>query len=288
LGCGLVVSVQPALISCSKATVSDNTNDWQIGCWTRPWRDYPYQVAMDNIVAAGMKYVALTTAKSETGRVLTAANTIAYAEQVGEEARKRDLKITHVHAGVTIRPDTATPLLLKNTIDRIDVAGGKSLLLTNLGDEETYERCCKIVADACVYAAKKNISITLKVHGGMLMDGPMLRRAAAKIEQPNLEIMYDTGNIVHYTGGKVNPVDDVATLDGMISSLSAKDYTTTLKGVVTPGDGDIDYPAFVSRLKKGGFKKGPILIEQVGKGDLDHTLAEAKKAKQFLEQLFNA
>ena len=54
---------------------------WQIGCWTRPWGKYDYRVAMDAASEAGYKYIALTGAKTSTGRVIAAATTL-------QEARK--------------------------------------------------------------------------------------------------------------------------------------------------------------------------------------------------------
>jgi hypothetical protein len=41
----------------------------------------------------------------------------------------------------------------------------------------------------------------------------------------------------------------------------------------------------MARLKAGGFTGGPLIIECLAPGDLDQTLAEAKKARQFVEQL---
>jgi sugar phosphate isomerase/epimerase len=47
----------------------------------------------------------------------------------------------------------------------------------------------------------------------------------------------------------------------------------------------VDFPAVMARLKQGGFTRGPLVVECLTPGDLEHTLAEAKKARQFLEEL---
>jgi ribosomal protein L17 len=41
----------------------------------------------------------------------------------------------------------------------------------------------------------------------------------------------------------------------------------------------------MERLKKGGFVKGPLIVECLTQGDLKQTLDEAKKAREFLEKL---
>jgi hypothetical protein len=39
------------------------------------------------------------------------------------------------------------------------------------------------------------------------------------------------------------------------------------------------------RLKKGGFKRGPLVVECVDPGDTAQVTAEARKARQLLERL---
>lgn len=55
--------------SCTPVRTKPATTDgpWQIGCYTRPWDQYDYRVALDAIAEAGYKYVGLMTAKSNTG-----------------------------------------------------------------------------------------------------------------------------------------------------------------------------------------------------------------------------
>ncbi|MHC4144658.1 MAG: hypothetical protein ACYSUD_07765, partial [Planctomycetota bacterium] len=73
---------------------------WQIGCYTRPWDKYDYRVALDAIAEAGFKYAGLMTAKSEKSNlVISVATTLEEARQVGEEVRKRGLKVPSVYGG---------------------------------------------------------------------------------------------------------------------------------------------------------------------------------------------
>jgi len=54
---------------------------------------------------------------------------------------------------------------------------------------------------------------------------------------------------------------------------------------VTPCTGQVDFAKVMARLKQGGFTSGPLIIECLKRGDLDELLAEAKKARRFVEEL---
>jgi sugar phosphate isomerase/epimerase len=55
--------------------------------------------------------------------------------------------------------------------------------------------------------------------------------------------------------------------------------------MVTPGTGQVNFPAVLARLKKGGFATGPLVVETLAPGNLPALLQEAKKARKFLEDL---
>jgi sugar phosphate isomerase/epimerase len=53
----------------------------------------------------------------------------------------------------------------------------------------------------------------------------------------------------------------------------------------TPGTGVVNFPKVLARLKRGGFTGGPLVIECLAPGNLPQLLAEAKKARTFVETL---
>ena len=57
---------------------------------------------------------------------------------------------------------------------------------------------------------------------------------------------------------------------------------------VTPGTGKVDFRALMARLKQGGFTGGPLVIECLAPGELPALLAEAKKARAFVEEVVGA
>lgn len=256
---------------------------WQIGCWTRPWAKHDYRVAMDNTAEAGYKFIALTGAKTRTGRVIAPDTTLEESQQVGEEAGKRGLQITFVYGGGL--PLDKGPESLLTMIDNCAAAGGQSVVIAHLGNEETTAEYCKSIAQCGDHAAAKSVRILLKPHGGMMGTGPLCRQALQRIGHANCSLMYDPGNIYFYSDGAVDPVEDAVTVDGLVTAMSVKDYRHPKDVALTPGTGQVDFPALIARLSKGGFTRGPLAVEMVGPGDLAHTLQEVTRARQFVEDL---
>jgi sugar phosphate isomerase/epimerase len=264
---------------------------WEIGIYTRPWAAHDYRVAFDAMAAAGFKYAGLMTAKGKSGLVLSTGTTSEEAHRVGEEARSRGLKINSVYGGgFPVRKNDLRPGIegLEKLLDNTAAAGGTSLLLGGIGDAELQTPYYKIAAECCGYAAEKGLWMVVKPHGGLNATGSQCRKCIAQVSRKNFALWYDPGNIFYYSAGKLDPVSDAATVDGIVRGMSVKDYKAPLKVDVTPGAGQVNFPAVMARLKKGGFTSGPLVIECLAPGDLGFLLAEAKKARQFVEDLVRA
>jgi hypothetical protein len=154
-----------------------------------------------------------------------------------------------------------------------------------IGDEKLYNAYYKAIAECCDYAAEKGVGISVKPHGGLNATGPQCRKTIEMVGHKNFRIWYDPGNIFYYSDGKLDPIADAATVDGLVVGMCIKDYKHPKNVAVTPGTGQVDFPAVLARLKQGGFTGGPLVVECLEPGDLKQTLAEAKKARQFLEEL---
>ena len=149
---------------------------WLIACSTRPWAKDDYRVGFDAMAEAGFKYVALSGAKTRTGRAIGVKTSLEESAQVGEEARKRGLTITNVSPGDL--PLDKGPENLRRMIDNCHAAGAWSVLLWAVSPEKTYQACCRTIAACCDYAAEKQIVIVLKPHGGTTGTGPADARRA--------------------------------------------------------------------------------------------------------------
>ncbi|MCK4294547.1 MAG: sugar phosphate isomerase/epimerase [Planctomycetes bacterium] len=275
--------------SSSAAPKREPTADdrWQIGCYTRPLDQHDYRVALDAIAEPGFKYVGLMTTKSETRLVISVRTTLEEAEQVGEEVKKRGLAVLSVYGGdIPVAKSLEAGIKgLKKLIDNCAACGARNLLMGGTGNQKLYEAYYKAIAECCDYAADKGIGISIKPHGGLNATGPQCRKTVEMVGHKNFRIWYDPGNILYYSNAELDPVADAATVDGLVVGMCVKDYKHPKNVSVTPGTGQVDFPAVLARLKKGGFTRGPLIVECLQQGNLEQTLAEAKKARRFLEEL---
>lgn len=158
-------------------------------------------------------------------------------------------------------------------------------MMGGVGDPKLHGPYYKAIAETCGYAAERKIGISVKPHGGTNATGPQCRKVIEEVGRKNFGLWYDPGNILFYSEGKVDPVADAATVDGIVVGMSVKDYKHPKEVMVTPGTGQVDFPAVLARLKKGGFTSGPLVVETLAPGNLPALLEEAKKARKFLEGL---
>lgn len=112
-----------------------------------------------------------------------------------------------------------------------------------------------------------------------------LLRAMTDIGTGNLGINFDPANLLMY--GKANPVDALDILGPYVKGVHAKDgeYPTTPNelGVEKPlGEGRVDFPRFVSKLKSFGYT-GPLTIEREISGD--QQIKDIRRAIELLEPL---
>ncbi len=258
-----------------------------IACYTRPWAQYEYRVALDAIAEAGYKYVGLMTAKGKSNLVLSVATTPEEAAQVAEEVKKRNLKVVSVYGGdIPVAKSLKAGIEgLKKLIDSCAACGTMNLLMGGIGNQKLYEAYYTAIRECCDYAAAKGMGISVKPHGGLNATGPQCRKTVEFVGNKNFGIWYDPGNIFYYSDGNLNPVDDAPSVNGLVMGMCVKDFKPPKSVDVTPGTGQVDFAAVLAKLKAGGFKSGALVVECLEPGDPAHTLAEAKKTRQFLEKL---
>ena len=82
----------------ARAATSESAG-YRVGIYTRPWDKFDYRIALDAIADAGFKHAGLMTTNSKTRLVISVSTTLEEAEQVGQEVKKRGLKIPSVYGG---------------------------------------------------------------------------------------------------------------------------------------------------------------------------------------------
>ena len=260
---------------------------WQIGCYTRPWDQSDYKVALDGIAEAGYKYAGLMTHKGKTWVIITVNTTPEEAAAIGEEVRKRGLQTISIYGGdFPVQKSIEAGMEgLKRLIDNCAACRCPRLLLGGTGKEELIQPYYKVVSECCDYAASKRVSLSVKPHGGSNATSAQCRKIIEMVGKKNFGLWYDPGNIFYYSGGTIDPVNDVSSADGLIVGWSVKDFKPPKEVMVTPGTGQVNFREVFARAKKGGFTRGPLVVECLNKGDTAQVTAEARKARLFLEQL---
>ena len=260
---------------------------WRIGCYTRPWAQHDYLVALDAIAESGFKHVGLMTTKSPTNLVISVQSTLEEARKVEEECKKRNLSVDSLYGGdIPVSTSLEAGIQgLRRLIDNCVASGAGNLMMGGVGDQKLQEPYYKAIKECCGYAAEKGIGISVKPHGGTNATGSECRKLIASVGCSNFRLWYDPGNIFYYSDGKLDPVDDAATVDGLVIGMSVKDFRMPKYVELTPGAGMVNFPKVLARLKRGGFTGGPLVIECLAPGNLPQLLAEAKKARTFVETL---
>jgi len=285
---GVLISEQPLRVTAeeNKGKSSDDSL-WQIGCSTRPWDRYEYRVGLDAIAQAGFKSIGLMTCKSKTNLIISLETTIEEAQRIGQEAKDRGLDISMIYAGgfPVERSLEAGIEGLKKLIDNTAAAGGKTLMVGGTESADLYDAYYKAIAECCSYAAEKKVGLTLKPHGGLNATGAQCRKAIEKVHRKNFTLWYDPGNIFYYSDGKIDPVNDAETVDGIVSGLCVKDFLPPKEVFVTPGEGKVNFAKVFARLQQGGFTRGPLVVETLELRELPQQLEEAKKALAFVQQM---
>lgn len=273
-----------AAASVSRLNAADK---WQIGCYTRPWDQHDYRVALDGIAEAGYKYAGLMTHKGKSWVMVTVDTTTEEAAAMGEEVRKRGLTCASIYGGdFAVQKGIDVGVVgLRRLIDNVAAARCPRLLLGGTGKAELVESYYNVVAECCDYAASKKVALSIKPHGGTNATGAECRKLVEQVGHKNLRIWYDPGNIMYYSQGLIDPVNDVDSVRGLIAGMSIKDFKPPKEVLVTPGKGLVNFREVLTRARRGGFNSGPLIVECLDRGEPAQVTAEAKRTREFLQQL---
>jgi sugar phosphate isomerase/epimerase len=283
----LQTSASLSTVACLRASGDPRTaSPWQIGCYTRPWDQFELAVALDGIAEAGYRYAGIMTAKGKSWVVITPATPPDEAARIGQEVAKRGLRALSVYGDFSVAESLAEGIRqLTRLVEHCAACGSPHLLLGGTGEEKLYAAYYQAIAEVCPFAETKGVSLSIKPHGGLNATGLQCRKAIETVGKKNFGLWYDPGNIYYYSEGKLDPVDDSATVDGLVVGMSVKDYQPPKEVLLTPGTGKVGFPKVFARLRQGGFERGPLIVECLARGEPAQVTAEAKKARRFLEQL---
>ena len=228
---------------------------------TNSYHTYSLDEALEGIAKAGFKYVELSAVEGWTEHVPLDATD----EQIAEIQAKMDrlgLKPSTLsgHSDLTTEHGLAVG---KKAVD-LCVKLGLSLMNTAIGghysEDENKDAFMGNIHALADYAADRDVTIGLEVHGDIMASGEMSIPLIQEIGRPNVGINYDTANCVFY--GDVQAVDDLRPVVPYLVSVHLKDKIGGKKEWNFPGigEGEVDFAQILKILEEEGYK-APLSVE---------------------------
>jgi sugar phosphate isomerase/epimerase len=256
--------------------------DVQLGCMPRPWSKYSHDDALAGIAAAGFKNYAFLGHKEAT---IDSEISPEAAQQHASTVRKHGLEPRMIYSATRLdAPENEVLARVKRLIDNAKRTGTTVLIEGGTGKPENFETYFSIMRRAAPYAQEHGVMIALKPHGGLSTTGDDTIRAIEAVNHPAYRLCFDPGNLLYYAG--LRSEVELPKLAPYVVAMCVKDETggngpnRTVN--VTPGDGEVDFPAVFKILKDHGFAGKPAIVETLGGESLEEVNREAKRAYHYL------
>jgi sugar phosphate isomerase/epimerase len=258
---------------------------YTLGCFTRPWADLEPEGALDAIAEAGFTVAGLMSAKG--GTIVRAETPPERIRAIAAHARGRGLSVASLYAGdfLVSGDPAASADRLRRIIAHAVTCGCPTMILGGTTNPKQVDAYYETVGACCETAAASGVTLMVKPHGGTNSTGAQCRKLVERVNHRAFRLCYDPGNILYYSDGRLDPVDDAATVDGLVVAMCVKDFLPPKVVDVTPGDGRVAFPRVLARLRQGGFTSGPLIVECLARGDRAFLVAEARRARAFLGKL---
>jgi len=144
-----------------------------------------------------------------------------------------------------------------------------------------YVTLVKVIQEIADYCAGLGLGLSLETGQETAEE---LLEFIREVDRPNMGINFDPANLILY--GKDKPIEALAGVAKHVVSCHCKDGVWPTKegelGSEMPlGEGQVDIPAFVAKLKEIGYQ-GPLTIEREAGDD---RIGDIVRAKALLERL---
>jgi sugar phosphate isomerase/epimerase len=153
------------------------------------------------------------------------------------------------------------------------------------GDESLYAEIRDVTREICDYCAENGQAFTLETGQE---PAKVLLKFIGDVARTNLKINFDPANMILYGTG--DPVEALGVLGKLVISVHCKDgdwppldQPTALGTERALGEGSVDIPAFISKLKDIGYT-GILSIEREEPDEKKRT-ADIRKAVSLLKRL---
>jgi sugar phosphate isomerase/epimerase len=134
-------------------------------------------------------------------------------------------------------------------------------------------------------ARDNGVLLVVKQHGET---GEVTGEIVREVDDAGVRVNYDAGNVMDYTMGKTNPLEDIKTCAELIHSFCIKDHRLfPVNQDCGPGFGEIDHYRLLANVAWTG-RAMPLCCENISVPKVKATTAEeidanARRAREFLE-----
>lgn len=262
---------------------------FQIGCMTLPYGQYPLARALEGIRGAGFEYVAWGTTHREAGEskpvpVMAADASPSRAKELADKCRGMGLTPVLMFSG--IYPEAPTGLdVLTQRLKQAAAAGIPQVLTFGHTDGQNRRVWVERFKQLGPIARDLGVVLVVKQHGET---GQVTGEIVREVDDAGVRVNYDAGNVMDYTKGQVNPLDDIKTCGELIHSFCIKDHRMVpVNQDCGPGLGEIDHYRLLANVAFTG-RAMPLACENISAPKIRATKPEevdalARRAREFLE-----
>jgi sugar phosphate isomerase/epimerase len=262
---------------------------FQIACMTLPYSQYPLARALEGIKSAGYGYVAWGTTHKETGESKPAPVMPPDAEpkraaDLGK--RCRDLGLAPLMMFSGIYPEDAKAMeVFTSRIRQAQAAGIPHVLTFGHAEGQNRKVWIERLKKLGPIARDHGVLLVVKQHGET---GQITGEIVREVDDDGVKVNYDAGNVMDYTKGKVDPLEDIKTCAELIRSFCIKDHRMfPVNQDCGPGLGEIDHYRLLHNVAFTG-RALPLCCENISIPRIRPTTpqdidAQARRAREFLE-----
>jgi sugar phosphate isomerase/epimerase len=262
---------------------------FQIACMTLPYSQYPLARALSGLQAAGYKHVAWGTTHKEPGEskgvpVMPPDAPPSAAKALGDRCRGMGLTPLMMFSGLYPEAPNAIDVFISR-IKQAAAAGIPQVLTFGHPNGPNRKVWVERFKQLGPMARDHGVLLVVKQHGET---GQVTGEIVREVADDNVLVNYDAGNVMDYTKGQVNPLEDIKTCTELIRSFCIKDHRLfPVNQDCGPGLGEIDHYRLLANVAFTG-RPMPLCCENISAPRIRPTNPEmidalARRAREFLE-----
>jgi sugar phosphate isomerase/epimerase len=278
----------------ANAAAQQSPTRFQIACMTLPYNQYPLSRALEGIKSAGFQFVAWGTSHREPGEskpvpVIAPDASPTKAKALGDRCRDMGLSPVMMFSG--IYPEAPNGVeVLTHRLKQAAAAKIPHVLTFGHTDGQNRKLWVERFKELGPIARDLDVLLVVKQHGET---GQVTGEIVREVNDAGIRVNYDAGNVMDYTKGQVNPLDDIKTCADLIHSFCIKDHRLfPVNQDCGPGLGEIDHYRLLANVAFTG-RAMPLACENISAPKIRSTDPAqidslARRAREFLELVTSA